>query len=206
MTMLDLSAVAKLEKNKIASTGAWLVLLEIQFQGATIRIVNNTENIEWPSGSGQVWVAFPFELGEVNENDKGELPQLTLKVSNANLAVQPYVEQYAGGSDAMVTLRVVHSEHLDLATPEIEEYFMVKKTSVDALWVTFTLGPDYTMTQRVPPWRYMKNFCPFPFKGIRCGYNGPATECNKTLKRCRELGNSVRFGGEPGIPGVPTYI
>ena len=204
--MLDLSAVAKLEKNKISSTGVWLVLLEIQFQSVTIKICNNNENIEWPAGSGQTWVAFPFELGEVNENDKGELPQLTLKVSNVTRTVQQYIEQYAGGTDATVILRVVHSEHLDLTTPEIEEYFMIKKTTTDAYWATFTLGPDYTMTQRVPPDKYMKNFCPFPFKGIRCGYNGSATECNKTLKRCRELGNSVRYGGEVGIPGVPTYV
>ena len=204
--MLDLSAVAKLEKNKISSTGVWLVLLEIQFQGATIKICNNNENIEWPSGSGQTWVAFPFELGEVNENDKGELPQLTLKVSNVTRTIQQYIEQYAGGTDAMVILRVVHSEHLDLTTPEIEEYFMIKKTTTDAYWATFTLGPDYTMTQRVPPDKYMKNFCPFPFGKIKCGYSGTGGPCNHTLASCRELGNSHRFGGEPGIPGVPTYI
>ena len=204
--MLDLSAVAKLEKNKVASTGAWLVLLEIQFQGVTLKIVNNTEDIEWPSGTGQLWVAFPFTLDDVVEDKNGELPKLTLKVSNVTRTVQQYIEQYAGGTDATVILRVAHSEHLDLTTPEIEEYFMVKKTTTDAYWATFTLGPDYTMTQRVPPDKYMKNFCPFPFKGIRCGYAGSATECNKTLKRCRELGNSVRFGGEVGIPGVPTYV
>ena len=83
---------------------------------------------------------------------------------------------------------------------------MVKKTTTDAYWATFTLGPDYTMTQRVPPDKYMKNFCPFQFKGLECGYSGGATECDKTLKRCRQIGNSKRFGGEPGIPGVPTYI
>ena len=201
--MLDLSAVAKLEKNKVASTGAWLVLLEIQFQGATIRIVNNTENVTW---NGQEWIAFPFTLGEVTEDSKGELPQLTLKVSNVTRAMQQYVEQHAGGTDAMVILRVVHSDHLDLATPEIEEYFMIKKTNTDAQWVTFTLGPDFTMTQRIPPDRYKKNFCPFKFKGIKCAYLGAATECNKTLGRCRELNNSIRYGGHPGIPGVPTYV
>lgn len=204
--MLDLSAVARLEKNKVSSTGAWLILLEIQFQGATIKICNNTENIEWPTGSGQVWIAFPFTLGEVTEDSKGELPQLTLKVSNVTRSMQQYVEQYAGGTDAMVILRVVHSEHLDLATPEIEEYFMIKKTNTDAQWVTFALGPDFTMTRRLPERKYMKNFCPFKFKGIECGYNDTETECNKTLRRCRELKNSVRFGGEPGIPGVPTYV
>jgi len=203
--MLDLSAVAKLEKNKISSTGAWIVLLEVQFQGVTIKICNNNENIEWPTGSEQEWIAFPFELGNVTEDSKGELPQLSVKISNVTGSMQQYVEQYSGGTDAMIVLRVVHSEHLDLTIPELEEFFMVKKSTADNYWVTFTLGPDYTLTQCVPPNKHRKNFCPYKFKGIECGYSGVATECNKTLGRCRELNNSERFGAEPGIPGVPAY-
>lgn len=200
--MRDLSVIAKLEKNKISSTGAWLILLEIQFQGATIRVVNNNEDIEWPAGSGTRWVAFPFELGEVSENSKGELPSLQLKVSNVTRIIQQYLEQYAGGTDATVILRVVMSEHLDLTTPELTEVFSVKSTSTDAMWAYFNLGPDYALTQRFPPDRYMRNFCPFKFKGIKCGYSGPLTTCNKTLKDCRERNNSKRFGGFPGIPGA----
>lgn len=204
--MLDLSAAAKLEKNKISSTGAWIVLLEVQFQGATIKICNNNENIEWPTGSGQEWIAFPFELGNVTEDSKGELPQLSVKISNVTGSMQQYVEQYSGGTDATVILRVVHSEHLDNPVSELpDQHFTVKKTTADNYWVTFTLGPDYTLTQCVPPNKYRKNFCPYKFKRIECGYSGVATECNRTLGRCRELGNSKRFGGEPGIPGVPAY-
>ena len=51
----------------------------------------------------------------------------------------------------------------------------------------------------------MKDFCPFKFKGVQCGYKGDETECNKTLSRCRALGNSVRFGGEPTIPQGGLY-
>jgi len=200
--MRDLSMIAKLEKNKISSTGAWLILLEIQFQGATIRVVNNNEDIEWPAGSGTRWVAFPFELGEVSENSKGELPSLQLKVSNVTRIIQQYLEQYAGGTDATVILRVVMSEHLDLTTPELTEVFSVKSTSTDTMWAYFNLGPDYALTQRFPTDRYMQNFCPFKFKGIKCGYSGPLTTCNKTLKDCRERNNSKRFGGFPGIPGA----
>src|SRR5690554_914294 len=89
--MRDLSAIAKLEKNKISSTGAWLILLEIQFQGTTIRVVNNNEDIEWPEGSGTTWVAFPFELGDIGENSKGELPSLQVKVSNVTRVIQQYL-------------------------------------------------------------------------------------------------------------------
>lgn len=200
--MHNLSLIAKLEKNKISSTGAWLVLIEVQFQGTTIRIVNNNEDIEWPAGSGTVWTAFPFELGEVGENSKGELPSLQLKVSNITRTIQQYLEEYAGGTDATVILRVVMSEHLDLTTPELTETFSVKSTSTAVRWAYFNLGPDCAMTQRFPSERYMQNFCPYKFKGIKCGYNGLEIACNKTLADCRARNNSTRFGGCPGIPGA----
>ncbi len=200
--MRSLSNIAKLEKNKISSTGAWLVLIEVQFQDETIRVVNNNEDIEWPTGSDTLWVAFPFELGDVSENSKGELPSLQLKVSNVTRTIQQYLEQYAGGTDATVILRVVMSEHLDLTTPELTETFSVKSTSTDAMWAYFNLGPDYAMNQRYPADKYMQNFCPYKFKGIKCGYNGSRINCNKTLSDCRIRRNSVRFGGFPGIPGM----
>jgi phage-related protein len=205
---LDLSAVAvyEIEKNKIATTGAWLILLEIQYEDVTIRIVNNTEDIEWPAGSGQIWHRFPFRLGEVSEDKGGEIPQFTLRVSNVHRTVGRYLEQYRGGTDATATIRVVHSKHLDNPKPVTEEYFQAKKANVDAYWVTFTLGPDHNIVRRYPSRRYMKNFCPYGFGDIECGYSGTGGPCNYTLKSCRELGNSHRFGGEPGIPGVSTYV
>jgi len=205
---MDLSAVAALEieKNKIASTGAWLVLLEISYDETTIRIVNNTEDIEWPAGSGQIWNRFPFRMGDVSEDKQGEVPQFTLRVSNVTLTVGNYLKQYHGGTDAAVTLRVVHSDHLDETKPVVEEYFQDKKSLVDAYWVTFVLGPDHSMVRRYPPRRYLKNFCPYQFGDTECGYAGAGGPCDHTLKSCRQLGNSARFGGEPGVPGVPTYI
>lgn len=205
MGLPSLAAVAALEKNKIATTNAFLILIEVQFEGTTIRVVNNNQDIEWPAGSGQVWVSFPFRLGDITEDSRGELPSWQLKISNVSKTMERYLEQYKGGTDVKVVLRVVMSEHLDLAEPVIHETFSVENTSSDALWSMFNLGPAFSTKQRFPPETYRKNFCQFKFKGIRCGYNGSAAECNKTLKRCRELGNSVRFGGEPGISGEGAY-
>lgn len=205
MGLPSLVAVAALEKNKIATTNAFLILIEVQFEGATIRVVNNTEDIEWPAGSGQIWTAFPFRLGDLTEDSRGEFPSWQLKISNVSKTMSRYLEQYKGGTDVKVVLRVVMSEHLDLAEPVMYETFSVEDTGQDAIWAMFNLGPAFSTKRRFPPETYRKNFCQFKFKGIRCGYNGSAAECNKTLKRCRELGNSVRFGGEPGISGEGAY-
>jgi phage-related protein len=37
------------------------------------------------------------------------------------------------------------------------------------------------------------------FKDARCGYTGSASTCDKSYKRCKELGNTLRFAGFPTI-------
>jgi hypothetical protein len=45
-----------------------------------------------------------------------------------------------------------------------------------------------------------RNICRYKkFKGTRCGYAGVEIICDRTLTRCRELANSRRFGGFPGM-------
>lgn len=205
MGLPSLSAVAALEKNKIATTNAFLILIEVQFEGATIRVVNNTQDVEWPAGSGQVWTAFPFRLGDTTEDSRGEFPSWQLKISNVSKTMERYLEQYKGGTDVKVILRVVMSEHLDLEEPVMYETFSVENTSSDALWSMFNLGPAFSTKRRVPPETFRKNFCPFKTGDIRCGYTGSEKCEEKTLRRCRQLGNSHRFGGEPGIPGEGAY-
>ena len=38
-----------------------------------------------------------------------------------------------------------------------------------------------------------------------CGYAGAETTCNKTLTRCRALGNQLRFGGFPSVPSKRIF-
>lgn len=202
--MLTLSTAAKLLKNELHSDGAWLLLLEVQVKGLeTIRVCRNTDDIEW---NGFTWIAFPFDLGEVSEDSKGTLPKVELKVSNVTRTLQYYIEQANGGVQSTVILRVVHSKHLDLTSPELEEMFSVTGVSVNAQWVTFSLGMNYPSGARRPLRRYLKNFCPFKYKGIECGSTASYATCDKTLVQCRERNNAVRFGGEPGIPSGGMYI
>jgi len=199
--MRDLSAAAKLEKNKLASDGAWIILLEINLESVdTIRICRNTENIVW---NGHTWTAFSFELDDRTESAMGEIPSITIRVSNVLRTIEYYLQQGNGGVGAEVIVRVVHSKHLDLTEPELEEHFEVLHTKSDAMWVHFILGAPNPMLGRFPRPRYIPNFCRFAaarqFKGEGCGYTGPDTTCEGTLAACRAKGNSQRFGGSPGV-------
>ena len=202
--MLNLSAIAKAEKNKIESNNAWLILLEVNIpsEDLTLRLVRNNEDIMW---GGVLWQAFPFEVDGFSQNSNGELPSFNVRVSNIDRTVEGYLEQAGGGIGSQVRILVVMSENLDLLTPEMEEEFSVQSVNYDSQWVTFVLTGAVNLFRRIPERRFLKNFCPFKFKGVECQYDGVATECNKSYERCLELNNASRFGGEPAIPQGGIY-
>jgi len=198
--MLSISAITKAEKNKLSTDSALLVLLEIRLTN-TVYICYNNEDITW---NGQLYQAFPFRIGETSEESDGSDPNIQLQVSNASQGLQWYVEESNGGLGTEVYLRVVNSKNLNGAA-DLEEVYTVIDCKVNEEWVTFTLGNDYSARTRRPLDRYMKNNCPFKYKGVRCGYNGAKATCAHTLADCRAHSNSVRYGGYPGIDQKGVY-
>jgi len=198
--MLSISAITKAEKNKLSTDSALLVLLEIRLTN-TVYICYNNEDITW---NGQLYQAFPFRIGETSEESDGSDPNIQLQVSNASQGLQWYVEESNGGLGTEVYLRVVNSKNLNGAA-DLEEVYTVIDCKVNEEWVTFTLGNDYSARTRRPLDRYMKNNCPFKYKGVRCGYNGAKATCTHTLADCRAHSNSVRYGGYPGIDQKGVY-
>lgn len=204
--MLNLSVAGMIEKSQLASDGVWLLLVEVAVpdSGEPLRLVRNSEDIAW---NGYTWTAFNFKLGEITEDNKGKPQSIPLQISNVTQIVQAYAEENNGLTGTTVTLRVVHSQHLDNTLPEVEEFFTVQSTTCDRNWVTFYLGSDISIQLRFPFRRVLKNFCAWrdQYKGVECGYAGPLPPCDGTLQSCRDRGNSVRYGGEPSIPEGGLY-
>ena len=91
--MTSLSAVAFIEKNKLASNMAWIILLKVKtVTGTVIRICRNTEDVTWPVTNGNVYTGFPLELGDTGESSESEIPSMTINVGNASRAIQAYLE------------------------------------------------------------------------------------------------------------------
>ena len=197
--MITIPAALIAEKNKLANDTPFLVLCEIQFVGTTIRLVKNEANISW---QGQTWAAFPFNIDDMGEAGKNEVPQLQLSVSNVSRAIQSYIEAYDGGVDATVIIRVVHADNLvgtETATTLIRLDYTVTSCTANPKAVVFSLGASSPWQRRIPQGRARKNFCRFKFKSTECGYSGAETVCDKSITRCRVLANSSRFGGFPGV-------
>lgn len=205
---LPLSSVAIEEKNKIARDSLFAICLMITIPGvgSPIRIVRDNQDLTW---DGNSWAAFPFELDEIGDTDKGEVPQVALRVSNASRAMEAYIDAYDawiknnGYTPITVNIYVVNTKAVTAnptIDPEVEHVFELINPSCGPQWVTFTLGAANPFNRRFPWPRMYRNICRYRhFKGTRCGYAGAETTCDKTLTRCRELGNSARFGGFPGM-------
>ena len=205
--MLTLSAIAIEEKNKLAADSVFLVCLEITIPGVVepVRVVRNNENLAW---KGETWVAFPFEIDEIGDNAKGEVPQVNIRVSNVSRVMEAYLQDYDaycktnGFSPITVAICVVNTRAVAAdgnCDPEVEHLFDLKSPRTDSIWATFLLGASNPFTRRFPQGRILKNFCRHKFKGNRCGYSGAETVCDRSLARCRELANSSRFGAFPGV-------
>lgn len=170
-----------------------------------IRIINNNEDIVWPVSLGYVWQAFPFDIDEISESSKGETAQFSIKVSNVSNIIGDYVRQYDvyikenGFAPLEVTLYVLNTLDLDNTTPAFEYQLTLSSVSISSQEVVFTVSAKDLFRARMPMHRMFPNLCRFKYKSALCGYTGFQQTCNKTLKQCREYGNSQRYGGFPAI-------
>jgi len=199
-----LSPVVKVEKNKLTTDSVFLVLLEITIPivAETIRIVNNNEDIIWNSFT---WQKFPFELDEISESSNAETSQFQIKVANVNNIIGQHIRAYDtyvkqnGFSPIEVVLYVINNKDLANTTPIYAHNLILSTQNINHIEVSFTVSARDLFRARTPQYKMYPNSCRFKFKSTACGYAGIETVCDKTLKRCRELSNSNRYGGFPTI-------
>ena len=137
----------------------------------------------------------------------GQNPTWTIEVENVQGAVLAQMLEYeaarkvAGSADNGMSVAVYGVNALDTSQVVMEEYFDLDRWSCPkpGKTVQFVFGGDNPIRIRFPRARFRSDFCDVKFGSARCGYVGPETSCNKTLARCRALGNSYRFAGWPGL-------
>ncbi len=199
--MIPLSNATKIIKNSLTNTGAWLVLLTLKSkdESVTLRLCSNTDNITFQT---QEFIAFPFQVDEITESNKGELPSISITMSNVERLVQAYVEQDETlGSGWSVHIDIVHTSTL---LREIDYDFITTGVSADEASVVFTCGMQNPLRYQFPRVRMLPNACQHQFKKGGCTYAGSDVTCKKTLADCR-----AKFSGAARIPilafpGIPT--
>jgi len=196
---LEISDAAVADKNKLISDVAWIDLLAFTYEDEEpVRICSYSEPVTW---DGHIWIPVAFTKPEIEETKEAQIPDVSISFHDITQEVIPIIDKYDGAVGAAVTLYTVLSTQLDSSTPEIEESMEVLSTSIDyRSIITFKLGAENLLNQKCTPNRFLKNFCRYTgLDDDRCAYTGTETECDRTLARCKELGNQSRFGGMPAI-------
>lgn len=172
------------EQNKLASAYAWIWLVEINPTGggATIRYTNNTTPVTWPSSGGSVFSAIPMAMDDVGATLDGKLPEYKLVIGELVMAssLRTQISSSGGLTGSTVRMRVVHSDHLDLTTPAIDETAQILNSEVTLQAVTLLLGIPNLTGRRFPKDRYVPGFCRHKFKGALCQYVQPAYSITST--------------------------
>ena len=202
--MLNLPLALRLEKNKIASTLPWLVLLDVTLPDTShIRLVRNTDNITY---NGYEYTAFEFNLGDTRSGGDARIQGVTVKIANPERALQPVMETYDGLIGCDLSVVVVHAGNLATDHSELTLNYEILTSHSEGDWIAFIVGAENPIRRRFPLLAANPRSCNWIFKGAECAYSGSAATCERTLNFCRSLSNSARFGGRPGISGAPRFI
>jgi len=203
---MNLDAI--IAKNSLDDGGLWAFLLKLESPklGITIHLTRNTDDITW---NGVTYTAASFNIGDYKEGIKGQLPSLSLTVSNVDRVVQSYVEQDPDfGSNWNVDLYVLYlPAPVNLTTTRTEElhyHFLSISVECNETTAVFRLGMENPLKQLSPKNKLIPNYCQATFKVAEtgCPYTGTATTCEKTLAACKAYfpNTDVPFGGFPAIP------
>jgi len=198
-----ISIETAIEKNLVSSENVILIALEVSVidpstgqEAEVLRLVRNNEPITWHNN---LYGPVDFEI-EV-KHSAGEVPSVSLNISDYTQAVQQKMQEYGGGVGFGVKMIVINTGNM-LQPPELVETFIVTGASAANYKVSWALGALDPSRLRFPRRTQWRDRCSWRFKSAECGYTGTAPSCDLTLQGdngCGVKGNSRNFGGCPGL-------
>lgn len=223
------STVIETAYAQLAEANGFIWLLEIRVPSTPptrLRLTNWSQQVPRGTDSGGnaiIWYPFPIAFGELREQKKGNLDEVTISVANCTRELMASIELYDGLADQPVVIRLVHSQAL--ADPAAERRFdgKVSRCRVTADVASFVVSATNLTKRLFPRDRILAFDCIHKnrggFGGTGCGYRipvGPTNEvgggfsfCGGTLEDCEERGadeaarsltveHPLRYGGCPG--------
>lgn len=203
--MAVLSLAAQQDKSKLASGDAWILLLDLVYNGQHVRLARNIDPINFDAGDGngvQEYQPFNFEL-TTEQSSSSQLPTILIRASNAMRILQGYVEQYGGLAGSSANIYVYNTANPS-GEPDLALTSTVMKTDCTATMVTLSCSAPSPMRTLFPRYLYRATFCMWvsKYKGKQCGYTGSLNNCDGTYSGangCVVHSNATRFGAFPGI-------
>ena len=205
-------------KNALATGSRFVWLYEIEVPTATptrYRFCAQTEPVTFRNND---YSPFPITHNVMKEGATGDLPNLTMTVSNISREIAGTLESYNGLIGQAVKIMLVLAVNSYDTAPQFPEQavlewdFKITSMSIDAQAASATLGDISLYEVNVPKNRISKRYCRFKYRDADCGYTGELSNCDKSLEGpmgCKAHGadsddHPERFGGFPGAPTKKT--
>jgi len=199
----DLSNTFRTEKNKQTNKPINLYTIKEYDGAADLRFAEYDSDVTY---LGDVYSKFPLTHENISENTQGEIDHVTVTISNISRLIQGYLENYDLRGKKVI-IRKVWANQLADPNAYTDSIYYIDSYTADENNVVFTLSSKFDVLDlELPARRYSRNYCSWKFKSSECGYAGVETSCDKTLQRCRELSNQIRFGGFPSIPTRRIFV
>jgi lambda family phage minor tail protein L len=202
--VIELSAAFIAEKNKLSNAPIYLYEIE-DFDGQSndLRFASYDDDVAF---DGKTYLKFPITHEAVGENTTGEIDAVTVKVSNVSRFIQEQLETY-DLRGKKITITLVFANLLNDSLNRMDQIFYIDGYSASIQSVDFLCTTKFDLlATEIPARKFWRNHCTWKFKSTQCGYAGAEGVCNKTFQRCKQLANSVRFGGFPSIPSRHIYV
>jgi phage-related protein len=154
---------------------AWLAEVEVPSSPITrLRVTTNNEPVSFGAninGESILYTPWPMTVGRFVRQKKGDLPQISISVSNAKRVLPGYLETYDGLVGQPAVVQMVSLGELDNASAALRFDGEVQGTEVSVEQVTFTIGSLNLADMNFPTQRFVAEHCRFRFGGAECGYN-----------------------------------
>ena len=180
-------------------------LLRIELVGGDINILDN-ETLESLTYNNVTYLGAPLEHGNITKDDNSSVNKLEIRISNVGLGISGIIGNRGdviSNAPAVITMVLLNVNTNAIITGTETILFGGKCNNLTLTNETAKMDietPIGGFEYNCPVMKYRTSCQVRRFKDVRCGYTGNATSCDRTLTRCKELGNQANFRGFPSIP------
>lgn len=193
------------EKNKQANKPIFLyTLYNYDGNGTNLNLAECPEEVVFDSVT---YSPFPITFDAIGEQTGGAIDEVKISVGNVSRLIQGYLEMY-DFKGLKVRILQVFADIIDHSDSYLEHIFYIDRwEQTDPTTISFYLSSKFNFRDvKIPKRLYGRTNCRWEFKSAECQYSGVETICDRTLQKCRELGNTLNYGGFPSAGGRKIFV
>lgn len=191
------------KKNLLENPYPVLPMVEVHVSDTqAIRVVRNTDRVEYPDASGIYYYPRLLSIGLVQQRTGGVPAPIRVRTANMDRKMFELVEDHGGLMRKPAVVRFVsYDDRGETGYDELE--LVVRGHDGDFEFATWYLAPPDQRSRETPRLVYGPR-CIWPFKQQNtCGYVGDIPDCPRDVRSCIARGNDMVINGRPRIhPGV----